>query len=203
MGCKKLQYWVLLFLIGTTILFNLCGCKVGEKSIFKEGELKDNSLNGTPYNLSITALDLTEDAPYISTQNDELLVVVYSITNQGINLCFENYMTFQKTPESKSFGITLKSNLDSLCFVVLEMDSENGLKQTEPVLRINLNTLEKAFEQGNNVKIKEYLGDDDLISIQKFSKMEILSKQLTFSIKGSHLLDSYSYNINLSPTIQK
>ena len=99
--------------------------------------------------ISINSKNLSEDVNIMSTQNDELIFLVYSKLNREFpeNILQEEFvMDSINTPKTFKLKQKLKPE-EEIVLVLLEMDTEQTLKQIEPVIRLNYKTILEAFIQ--------------------------------------------------------
>ena len=155
----------------------------------------DNSFRHT---CIITAIDLTEDASAFSSQNDEVVFLVYADSMGQVvpDLIFQEYFTFdhinpEKTVELGSF----RSSTSMLTFVLIELDTQKNVSQIEPVVRLNINKLRIAEENRDLRAIIHLLGDDDLIGIKQFHLRQHNKRGKVIHFEGIHLFDSFKYKI--------
>ncbi len=150
-------------------------------------------------NISINAIDLSEDMSLLSTKNDEVLILIYTFTNSGVldSPVLSKELVFDKRIRLKEVEFSPNKNLlkDGGLFFLIEKDSEATIEQLDPIIRIHYQKIIRAFESKDYLEIERYLGDDDLLGVQVIPELGNTPIQLKFS--GTHKLDSYDYQITL------
>lgn len=147
--------------------------------------------------ITITSKNLTEDVSIVSTKNDELIFLIYAKPDkQYPELVASAYFVMDKINTPRKFKINNKIDLkEDLVLVLLEIDTKQNIKQIEPIVRLNLNSILTNFAKEDLKKIKELLGDDDIITIQKANFKTFIDKGVI--VQGTHLFDAYEYIIKM------
>ena len=146
----------------------------------------------------IVALDLSENLSRISTKNDELILLIYQNgkTNDLPNLIFQEYFVLDSLDNSNQFSFNISEKTDTiLTFVLIEMDSKKTLEQIEPVVRINLDNMYETKISEEKKSITKFLGDDDLLGIEKIYLSDFISKNSAIVFEGVKIFDWYNYEI--------
>ena len=99
-------------------------------------------LQNTHLSIDINAVDLSEDLNKLSTQNDELILLIYEVQDVNAILNALLYLSefrldAQTNQQQLTTGIQKHSDLE-LLILILERDTERPIKQIEPVLRIHI-----------------------------------------------------------------
>ena len=147
--------------------------------------------------ITITSKNLTEDVSIVSTKNDEIIFLIYSKPDKEYpELVASAYFVMDKINTPRKFKINKKIDLkEDLVLVLLEIDTKQSIKQIEPIVRLNLNSILNNFIRGDLKKIKELLGDDDILTIQKSNFKTFIDKGVI--VKGVHLFDAYEYILKM------
>lgn len=161
--------------------------KVGAQS-------KDSSCH-----ISIFSKDLSEDGTLMSSQNDELLLLIYEWkdTNAILNapVLFDSFV-LDTAERNRTFHVSLDKQKKYLLFL-LELDDDNRtVEQLDPVIRIYRNTIVNLYDRKKYSDLEKYLGDEDLLGYILFDVKNEKSKQVEF--KGRQSMDSYHYFLKLN-----
>ncbi len=148
--------------------------------------------------LNIKAVDLTEDMSTLSTQNDEMLILLYAqadTLSPLIPILSANH-TFQKDSMTFSLGLPKPDEFSRLLLLLVEMDSYKADEQIDAVLRIHHAEIYRRKREEDRAGIVKFLGDDDLIGFNIFDREQLQKCKLEFSLNGYFLLDKYEYRIS-------
>lgn len=151
--------------------------------------------------LTIEAINLSEDLSRISTKNDELLLLTYELT-QDDNLdsyIFKEEFILDEKIRSKSFAFRLTEEQyeSSFLFILMELDSDTPIERIDPVLRIYHKEIVNSLDSNDYNEIEKYLADEDILGAKIIKNLSIYKSQ-NFIIKGIHKLDRYEYLISLN-----
>ncbi|MFY0598392.1 MAG: hypothetical protein JXR03_01890 [Cyclobacteriaceae bacterium] len=151
----------------------------------------------------IKAIDLSEDLSRFSSNNDELLILVYEMNDsltlgepllkKEINL---DSAISSKTLVFESWNEPLNGKL---FFILIEQDSETPIEQIDPILRVHYKKIAQLFESRNYLGLETYLGDEDVLGIEILEKHKVANEGYAFIISGVYKLDKYKYSISISP----
>ncbi|MCU0355632.1 MAG: hypothetical protein MUD08_18135 [Cytophagales bacterium] len=154
------------------------------------------------WQLTLAADDLTEDVSRVSSGNDEILLLVYTVHDS----------LAQPEPMIRRLVVldnahrTIRDSLPTpvsplvreWVLVLLEMDSERNLKEIEPIVRVYLKEVFAAYQTKQQSGLNKYLGDEDLLGIQRISVLSPENQSVKkFVFKGVHLFDTYQYTVTL------
>ncbi|MEM9389791.1 MAG: hypothetical protein AAGA02_04915 [Bacteroidota bacterium] len=158
-----------------------------------------NYLQSTSLSIDIKAIDLSEDLNKLSTQNDELILLIYEVQDIDATLNEPLYSS-EFTLDSKTnrqqltTGIHKQSNLE-LLMLVLERDTERPIAQIEPVVRIHFNELIEAQANNDYNLIRKYLGNEDILGTKRITLP--ISRPTEFKLQGIQKMDRYTYVVIL------
>jgi hypothetical protein len=182
----------LLFIL---ISFTACSSK---KNVMKDAANK-NFTTKINLHISLTAENLSEDGAKLYSQNDEIVFLVYIVnsdTTKLPELILAQYCVFDSLKRNADFiSDSLISPVNGdLCFVMIEVDGDKNKEQIEPVVRLNLRTINSAYVKNDIQTLTTFLGDDDLLGINFVSPEKLnLKKENSVVISGNHLFDAYKY----------
>jgi hypothetical protein len=132
----------------------------------------------------------------VSTNNDEIIFLIYADNGNMVipELFYQEYFVFDSLIHEKTFEFSNPcSDSTEFTFVLIEIDTRRTIQQIEPVVRLNLNKLLSAYNNGNQKTIIEYLGKEDLLGIDKISCNNIKNENPKIVFSGVHLFDTYNY----------
>tara|TARA_B110000211_G_scaffold211183_1_gene249841 strand:+ start:2550 stop:3068 length:519 start_codon:yes stop_codon:yes gene_type:complete len=161
--------------------------------ILNFGILQSYSQNTDTTCVIISSSNLSEDMRFSLTKDDELLLLVYQVTDTNKTLdkpLFLNRFNFNDSIKTKTFywpHINLQDK--KLVFYLIEIDSDKTSLAIDPIVRTYHFQLNKCFSQRDYTCIEKYLGDEDLLATNYFNLPSIIN------IKGIHKLDKYQYSI--------
>lgn len=141
----------------------------------------------------LTALDLSENATQLSTQEDEIVVLVYSTGSKSSLLWQSEVFSFSE----KNSSITLYQTIAwppeqaELALVLIELDNDS-LSSTVST------TIQDALSEQplDLLALDNDIGDDDLLGIQYLS-CPFKSSEHLLTFKGLQLFDRYQYTLQL------
>ena len=147
-----------------------------------------------PRNLNVIlfANDLSEDMSILSSGNDEIVLLIYSIMNGDTSLI----LSADKTIPSRKFAVSLRPRLDTSFFytpwivVLLEVDTDRTSIELEPLVTPNLERLTSLHHEQAYNALSQILGDDDLLAIQPLD-----SSEQWITMKGILRADMYAYKL--------
>ncbi len=140
----------------------------------------------------MSSSNLTEDVSSLTTKNDELLLYVFELIDDTVNVI--SLHQFELDQQHQKQIITSEELInDSLYFFLLEMDSQEPIDAIIKKVNDNINVIIKSHFELNTRKIKEVLGDEDVISAKKIG-----DKNIKFIETGFHLFDKYVYQITIT-----
>lgn len=148
--------------------------------------------------IEILGINLSEDGSRLSSNNDELLILVYNsaIVPTISSPLFMTYVILDTEKRKANIEID-KSLIDkNLIFTLVEVDTEKNIEDIASLVTQNLSELMEAHQNQDRIAQIEILGDDDLLGIKKISKGE-LYMPFSFTIKGVHKIDRYEYRVNI------
>lgn len=154
--------------------------------------------NDTSFTIKLTAIDLSENVSRLSTNNDEIILLIYqdSAGQQIPDLLHKAYFIIDSTNSTKNLSFHFEyTEKSKLTFVLLEMDSRKNLQQIEPIIRMNLYRIIEARRIRNTEFIHTILADDDLLGIRQIDSYLWVTGNLPILFKGYHLFDSWEYKI--------
>ncbi len=147
--------------------------------------------------INIYGIDLTEDMSRVSTKNDEILLLIYSKEELGKmsapKLC--TYFTLDGNTKSQKLHWLSPNQKREYILMLIEVDSENPIKQLEPVLRVHYEEIRNAYFQKNLNELRTYIGDNELLTLKAFSMP--FKKKIEVSLTGVTNMDSYHYLLTL------
>ncbi|MEO1053948.1 MAG: hypothetical protein AAFX87_25145 [Bacteroidota bacterium] len=150
--------------------------------------------------LTIEAVDISENMSRVSTQNDELLVIVYDYEEQEMLadplLVKKQVFNAKETTYKIDASSLLKAKSDKLLFFFIEQDVNRSVEQIDPVLRVHHKRITELFDEHELYKLEKYLGDEDLLGIKVISKFQSKNK-FCFAFSGYHKGDRYHYLVEL------
>lgn len=192
-----MKYVLFLLLIGGTLL----SCKSKKKVLSLTSSTEsDVSSKRDTVPIEIKALDLTEDMSRLSSNNDEVLLLIYELKTDnhlGESLCSnKKVLSISDNILHSGFSTDHIAIGSSVLFLILEQDSETAVEQVDAIFRIHYAQILRAFDSRNYLEIEKYLGDEDLIGYKVIKEINH-SVMLSFEFRGVYKLDSYHYRIRI------
>jgi|GEM_PF-3213904 len=139
--------------------------------------------------LYLEAINLTEDASVLSTKDDEVLIFFYRLDGDELGeLLFSKNQVFSKG----SFNhvvINCEEGDEGYLLVLLEQDSDLSIDAFDGIIRAHIDQMKKDQVNKDYESIESYLGDDDIIAIQKIATIGNQS----YDHQGSHRGDRFHY----------
>lgn len=156
---------------------------------------KSTSDQNSPVNqITITSTNLSEDGTLLSSQEDELLLLLFNYPNDqpAEQLALEPF-TFSRTTRSYTFDIDIKYSDTPKLIALIEIDSSLSPSEIEQKLRQHCLSLIQASKMHDLKAIELLLGDEDLLGIKIIAPNDRLIK-----FNGTWRMDRYEYQINLA-----
>ncbi|MBI3510906.1 MAG: hypothetical protein HY064_09580 [Bacteroidetes bacterium] len=163
-----------------------------------------NAGSKTKLSVAVTVENLAEDLSIFATHNDEIVFLVYEFgpdTNAVPSLLISEYQVFDSIGEKKefvsdSFALLANGQLD---FVMLEIDGNKNLEQIEPIVRLNLQKIKRAYETNNDSILTVFFGDDDVLGVD-YAPLSTAEngKENEIIVSGVHFFDKYYYRLEYS-----
>ena len=162
---------------------------------------KTHSVSETKYKqpiIVIEGINLSEDGTRLSSNNDELLVLIYEHkTYSGVSdPMFMTYIILDADKSKATVEVDSSLFEKDIIFTLIEVDTEKEISDIASFVGKNLSILIDAHQNQDRIAVNEILGDDDLLGIKKIAK-ENLSRPYAFKIQGVHKIDRFEYKINL------
>lgn len=160
--------------------------------------LEERSLSQTP-KLEIIGENLSEDLSRLSSNNDEILLLIYEYplpkeTNSPI---FSEYFILDSENRKSSYDLDKSLfEKEEILFVLAEIDTDLDIKDIENNISANLDALFDASKNLDRAAQSEIIGDDDILGMRLIN----LNKSrpiLTFTIQGVHKVDRFMYSIKI------
>ena len=147
--------------------------------------------------INVYGINLTEDMSKVSTHNDEILLLIYpiDILDSVIEPLVCSYFIIDAKQKSKSLTWSIHHENKDYILILIELDSENPVKQLEPIFRINLKKIYQAYSNKYNDELESYIGDNELLTIKSFTSPT--KKKIEISLNGFSNIDNYHYLITL------
>ena len=183
------------------LTFVLAGCRGNKNLSTTSTPIKQVELSVTDsLNISIEAINLSEDMSRLSTKNDEILILIYELKDslELDQFLFSKQLKLDEKNRSKNFWLSTNREISKgqLILFLIEQDSETSVEQIDPILRIHYKPIIKAYKGGNYLEIEKYLGDEAVLGIKTISKLDS-ETPAQFNFNGIHKLDKYEYSIRL------
>ncbi|BDD05166.1 hypothetical protein [Aureibacter tunicatorum] len=141
---------------------------------------------------TISASNLSEDASLLSSNNDEVLFLVYKDVDGDLGKpVIVEYFVFDSLNTKASFDINLDQT-SSYKYFLLEMDSDRDYIQIDPILRVHHQAIKECHEKHDYLAVEKYLSDEDILGLGEFKIPDEID------IKGIYKIDKYSYQINIA-----
>ena len=144
----------------------------------------------------ISAKDLSEDMSSLSSQNDEILLLLYRIDSTAFlkQEAHIGYTFFEDSMEVDK-EIVLNDPFGEFVIFLLEIDSDPDLKTIDLMIQDHYPEILDAYTSRDYNEIERYFGDQDVLGIKSFDIPD--SGIIDFSFEGRHKLDRFSYVISL------
>ena len=139
--------------------------------------------------VTIQATNLTEDMSSLSTNEDEIIVLLYRFDSVLKKPYTIKEHIFNNRGASFSFTIPQMAIQNTL-FVLLERDTEENLNVIESRFREHYIKIQHAHQKPDYNQLEKLLGDDDVIGIK-----HITSRPSGFNFSGVYKLDKFEYNV--------
>lgn len=183
------------------LIFVFASCRGTKNLTTTSTPSKEVELSATDsLNLSIEAINLSEDMSRLSTKNDEILILIYELKDSlpMDQFLFSKQLKLDEKNRSKNFWLTTHRELTKgrLILFLIEQDADTPVEQIDPILRVHYKPIIKAYRGGNYLEIEKYLGDEDVLGIKTISKLD-RETPAEFNFYGIHKLDKYEYSIRL------
>ncbi len=148
----------------------------------------------------IKALDLSEDMSRVSTEDDEILLLLYELTtaDQPGPLLLSKKMAFDAINTSNELFFTPTMTLSDtrLLLMLIEQDDETEVSVLDPLIKANYRQLIDGFRAMDYIKLEKIIGDDDLLGYKIISEFTMSNQVVT--MRGVYKLDKYHYILTIS-----
>jgi hypothetical protein len=153
--------------------------------------------------LTIQALNLSEDMSTLSSKNDEVLVLIYPFvdTTKLPPPIAAEYFVLDSAHRKKIHRILFPSPEISLLFFLAEIDSDKTPAQVELLFRNNFKEIINCINKKDLIALQKYIGDDDLIGFKIISN-GYQTKGISFTFQGRYKLDKFLYKIEVEKLSQ-
>ncbi|MGB0367941.1 MAG: hypothetical protein ACPGU4_09780 [Flavobacteriales bacterium] len=195
-----MQKYLLLF--GLLAFGFWCGCKptLHNQITYPEKlEAKDSVI------VNVEALNLSEDVSRFSTKDDEVLVLVYGMTDTTVfpEPILVGYSVFDSNAATHQFQGEVPRGWrgNSVGFFLIEVDSEKSPEEIQVVFRTHHAKILEAYRIGDVKGLRHFIEDDDLLGYEVTTNIQIGMKRFEFS--GVQKLDQFHYRIELDFRAQK
>lgn len=170
------------------LVLSIVGCASHFPSL-KYGERLNMAAYKSHDVLYIEAINLTEDGSVLSSNDDEVLVFLYQLQDgQPMRFILSGQTTFNDNRVSMT-SLDVENQGINYLLVILEQDTNRPLNIYEDIIVENIDQMILDSRNKDYTSIETYLGDDDIIAIQK---MKYPSEQV-YVHYGSHKGDQYEY----------
>lgn len=145
----------------------------------------------------VEALNMSEDMSVLSTNNDEILLLLYvepdSLTELSKPLLIKQLL-FDENNLKKRFVFACERALSNRKFLLflIELDYETPAEQIDPVIRIHYQSIIDAHSNMYYTELEKYLGNEDFLGTKTIYELPT-----DFRIKGVYKLDRYDYRIKM------
>ncbi|MCW5912934.1 MAG: hypothetical protein KIT62_17825 [Cyclobacteriaceae bacterium] len=150
--------------------------------------------------LEIRALDLTEDMSPLSSQNDEIVMLVYDTGSSAGEIMLLLGGSFTVTKENNLRSIAAGNLTDfagELTIVMLERDTDHSVEQLDEMVRLHFGDLLKHYQRNGNFGIEKFIDDNDIVGIKTIASVQP-NMTVNFDFKGIFKLDKYHYKLIFS-----
>lgn len=161
--------------------------------------LEDSSLSLGPI-LEIIGENLSEDASRLSSNNDEILLLIYGfpLINGTSSVLFSEYFILDNEKKKASFDVDKKLfEGETVLFVMAEVDSDISVDKIETTITQNLDSLFDSFKNLDRATQSKIIGDDDILVMREIP-IQNTSPNFTFTVEGVHKIDRFRYLIKIS-----
>jgi hypothetical protein len=182
-------------------LFLLPGCKARELIAIKKnaGNTATTLSPTAPLKIIMSSTNLSEDMSTLSTNNDELSLLIYEFSDSTIvgAPLVSRYTVFDKNRKCDTLIVNNAPQLigKDLIVFLLEMDSDKKTEQVDPLIRKNYSALARAYIAKNYLEIEHLIGDDDILGIEMIGN---LKHPETIQFSDVHRMDRFDYTIKIS-----
>lgn len=150
-------------------------------------------LVGEVNQIVITATNLSEDGSLLSSNEDELLFLLFEYAhNRPDGLIVEATFTFDQTNRTFTTTVEAIGSDTHMLVVLVELDSTRPSDQISDQVKNHHAALLRAYKMHDLAMIETILDDDDLLGIQVLDSSD---REINFN--GSWRMDRYAYRINL------
>jgi hypothetical protein len=194
------KFPVALFLSFLSLSVFLSGCKAKQHAIIRKNSGNPVVvLSATaPLKIITSSSNLSEDMSTLSTNNDELVLLVYRFSDSTITgtPLASMYTVFDKNKKCDTLVCTNTADLlgKDLIIFLLEMDSDKKAAQVDPLIRQHYPELAKAYVMKNYLEIEKLIGDDDILGIEM---IDALKYPETIRFSDIHRMDRFDYTIKI------
>jgi hypothetical protein len=186
---------IILGLIIAAILNNSCK---QSQSISSSLDVYQNTPDSIK--LIIRAIDLTEDMSSLSSNNDELNILVYEVIDslKRVSLKYSSSFTLTKQSNIKQLSYFNTDNLSGKIYsiVLIERDTDQSTNEIEKMISSRYFEIASYYFKKGNFGIEEFIGDNDIIGIKSIHEMD-RSETVDFGFRGFFKLDKYEYRLTL------
>lgn len=149
--------------------------------------------------IRLEAINLSEDMSRFSTQNDEIMVLMYEYDSLGVLYpLWHKHFNFTPSHRIGEVSLASKKTLDksTILFVLIEQDGDMPVHQLDSAFVYHYPQIREAFYSRNYQALENYLGDEDLLGINTITEWK-RSGKTAFYIRGLYKMDKYEYLIQL------
>lgn len=142
----------------------------------------------------ISSSNLSEDMKFSATKDDELLLIIYSLSDSSTTLGPPLFMercslSLNKMKDTLNW---VKPQLeDPYALFLIELDSDKTNFEIDPVLRVYYNEIIQCKKLKNYTCIEQYMGDEDILGTY------LGNLNSAIQLKGTHKLDKFDFTLEI------
>ncbi|MGZ4056903.1 MAG: hypothetical protein ACXVPU_03955 [Bacteroidia bacterium] len=148
--------------------------------------------------LIIQSTNLSEDMSTVSSNDDEILVLIYNYSDSTITgkPILSKYFVLNKNKMSDTihYADKITGFNNNIIFFLLEIDTDKKPEVIEASVRANFKGLIKAYQKRDYTEIEKYIGDDDVLGIKNIEDLKS-KRPGYFEFSDIYKMDRFSYHI--------
>jgi hypothetical protein len=163
--------------------------------------LSGNQISDTT-ELIIRSTNLSEDMSTLSSNDDEVMLLLYNFNDSLITAppVLSTYFVLTKKRNADTLYSSELNKHKNMILFLLEIDSNKTLAEIETLVSAHYKDLISASLSKNYPVIQRCIGDDDILGIREVSGYEP-SQNLEIIFSDIYRMDRYDYSVTLKPKL--
>lgn len=145
--------------------------------------------------LTLKALNLSEDGNPATSLDDEILLLVYGKDANGADTLLVFIETVMNGTKQEA-TTTLPFHSEQMTFFLIELDDETPVAEIDKTIKAYQTEIIQEFNSKSYLGLEHYLKDNDLLGYETITFSRSKPHPLII-FKGRHKLDKFEYQLSI------